>query len=85
MMLASIAWGLWWAFFFALRLNQDSIVALAPVKWISFGFAGLGLAVALFSLRAARTWIVFVLFPILANLSIFFVPWLVEDWLAQLR
>ncbi|MEX1025725.1 MAG: hypothetical protein WD226_11685 [Planctomycetota bacterium] len=84
MMLASIAWGVWWVFFFVLRLDHDAIVVLPWVRAGSFGLASLGLLVALFSLRATRTWFVFVLFPILANASLFFVPWLVEEWLATL-
>lgn len=85
MMVASVAWGVWWVFFFVLRLDHDAMVAWPYVQWTTFVLGTLGLAVALFSLRARRTWILFVAFPILANASLFFVPWLVEEWLATLQ
>ena len=84
MMLSSVAWGIWWVFFFVLRLNHDAIRALPWVRGASFLVATAGLLVALLSLRATRTWFLFVLFPILANVSVFFVPWLVEEWMAAL-
>jgi hypothetical protein len=34
--------------------------------------------VALFTIRARRTWLLFTLVPLLANASLFLVPWLIE-------
>lgn len=85
MMVASVGWGVWWVFFFVLRLDHGAIVALPWVQGVTCALGVLGLGVALFSLRAARAWVLFVLFPLLANASLFFVPWLVEEWMASLN
>ena len=52
--------------------------ALATTEWFAGTFAAFGLLVAILTIRARKTWLLFTLVPLLANASLFLVPWLIE-------
>ena len=82
MSLASLGWGTWWVLLFVKKLfgvRPDSLYIQGVISTV---FAVLGLLVALWCVRARRSWLLFVMIPILANFSLLFVPWLAEE-LAQ--
>jgi hypothetical protein len=78
MCLASLAWGSWWITVFLMRYAPGAAPRLTTTEWFAGTFAAFGLLVALFTIRARRTWLLFTLVPLLANASLFLVPWLIE-------
>ncbi len=81
MTLASLGWGTWWVLLFARKLAGYRPESLALPGTISGTFAIVGLALALWSVRAQRSWMLFVAIAVLANGSLFFVPWLAGELL----
>jgi len=79
MILATLGWGTWWCVLILHRLRPDPPVGLLVPSTVSTVAAVLGLAVAVFTLRARRAWILFALVPLFANGSLLFVPWLAEE------
>ncbi len=82
MTLASLGWGTWWCIAFLHRVAGVTPNLVVP-SVISSLFALLGLLLAVWSFRATRAWMLFVLVPLLANLSLFFVPWFAEEFTRQ--
>src|SRR5262245_25036512 len=80
MMLATLGWGTWWCVLLLHRLAPERELSLALPAALSSVAAVLGLLVALLTLRARRSWILFALVPLFANGSLLFVPWLAEAW-----
>ena len=78
MTLASLGWGTWWMVLFSRRLF-DYTPALAIPGTVSTIFAVLGLLVAVWCFRARRSWMFFVMIPMLANLSLLAMPWLAAE------
>lgn len=80
MTFASLGWGTWWVLLFAKALVGVRPASLFVPGLISTAFAILGLAFALWCVRATRAWMLFVAIAILANTSLLFVPWLAAEW-----
>jgi hypothetical protein len=78
MSLASLGWGSWWITVFLMRYAPAHAPSLAATSWFAGVFAGFGLLAAIWSIRARRTWLLFTTIPMLANGSLFLVPWLIE-------
>lgn len=78
MTFASLGWGTWWVLLFVKKLAGVSPGLLIP-SIFSTVFAILGLAVAVATLRAKRSWLLFVAIPVLANASLLFLPWLAAE------
>jgi hypothetical protein len=78
MCLASLGWGSWWVTVFLMRYFPGYAPALATTQWFAGTFAAFGFLVAVFTIRARRTWLLFTLVPLLANASLFLVPGLIE-------
>lgn len=78
MCLASLGWGSWWVTVFLMRYAPGLAPSLLATSWFAGVFAFFGLLAALWSVRARRTWLLFTLIPMLANGSLFLVPWLIE-------
>ena len=84
MSLASAAWGCWWLDLVLIRFVPDLVPKIGVVSTVASLLAGAGLAVALFTLRGtSRLWLALSLIPLLANLSLLFLPLLIDE--AQLR
>jgi len=86
MTLASLGWGAWWIALLLRRLMPDltegwPLAFLASV--VGFGFGVLGLLVALVTVRSQRSWMLFVMIPLLANASLIVMPWLVREILRR--
>jgi hypothetical protein len=81
MTLASLGWGTWWVVLL-LRRMFDLTPGLTVPSFVSSVFAVAGLAVAVWCLRARRSWLLFVMIPFLANLALLFMPWLAQELLA---
>ena len=79
MTLASLGWGTWWVVFFLHRIVPDFTFALTVPDVISTTCGVLGFVVAVLTLRARRSWLVFAHIPLLANASLFFMPWLATE------
>ena len=78
MCFASLGWGSWWVTVFLMRYFPGLAPDIATTGWFAGTFAAFGWLVAVFTIRARRTWLLFTLVPLLANASLFLVPWLVE-------
>jgi hypothetical protein len=78
MCFASLGWGSWWITVFLMRYVPSLAPGIATTGWFAGTFAAFGFAIAVFTIRARRTWLYFTLVPLLANASLFLVPWLVE-------
>jgi len=83
MTLASLGWGTWWVLLFLRRLAPSLSIGLAIPGAVSTTFAVLGFVVAVLTLRARRSWLVFAHIPLLANASLFFMPWLASEMWSQ--
>jgi len=81
MTLASAGWGTWWVMAFVHRFAPSWQPGLAWPSALSTAFALTGLGIALLTLRARRSWILFALVPLLANGSLLLVPYLAEELL----
>ena len=79
MMLATLGWGTWWCVLLVHRLDPERELSLTLPAALSTTVAVLGLLVALLTLRAQRSWILFALVPLFANGSLLFVPWLADS------
>lgn len=82
MVLATLGWGSWWCVLFLHQLAPEVHVPLALPATLSTLAAVPGLLVAILTLRARRTWILFALVPLFANGSLLCMPWLVAGWRA---
>lgn len=79
MTLASLGWGTWWIVFFLHRLAPGLVPGIGIVAAISTGFAVTGLVVAILTLRARRSWLLFAMVPLLANAALLAFPWLAAE------
>ena len=82
MTFATLGWGTWWVLLFVHKLVPERELGLFVPSVVSTTFAVLGLGLALLTVRARRSWILFVLVPVFANAGLLFVPWLATE-LAQ--
>jgi hypothetical protein len=80
MILATLGWGSWWCVLLVHRLAPGHEIPLVVPKTISTGSACLGLVIAVLTLRARRSWLLFALVPLFANGSLLFVPWFLEGF-----
>ncbi len=79
MTLASLGWGTWWIVFFLRRIAPELVPGLGIVAAISTGFAVPGLGIAILTLRARRSWLLFVTVPLFANAALLAFPWLAAE------
>jgi hypothetical protein len=77
MSLATLGWTAWWIALLVAKLAPSWVdgVALAATV-VASPCALLGLMIAAVTLRARRTWILFVTIPLIANGSLLAMPWL---------
>ncbi len=79
MTLATLGWGTWWSVALVHRIAPAWHLPLAVPVTISTVLALCGLLVAILTLRARRSWILFALVPLFANSSLLAVPWLASE------
>lgn len=79
MTLASLGWGTWWIVLLLHRLAPGAVPPQALVTALSIGFAVPGLLVAILTLRARRSWLLFVAIPMLANAALLVLPWMAAE------
>jgi hypothetical protein len=77
MSLATVGWSAWWLALLLHRLDVGLAPGFRLTTAVSTSCAILGLGIAILTLRARRTWILFALFPLFANASLLGLPWLV--------
>jgi len=82
MVLATLGWGTWWFVLLLHQLAPEVHIPLAVPAALSIAAAVPGLLVAVLTLRARRTWLLFAFVPLFANASLLLVPWLVSEWVA---
>ena len=80
MSFATLGWGTWWLALLVRTVVPDWRFGLGVPGTLGCVFAVLGLAVAVFTVRAKRSWLLFTLIPLFANGSLLFVPWLASRW-----
>jgi hypothetical protein len=83
MVLATFGWGTWWFVLLVHHLAPERAIPLVLPGSVSSALAVLGLGVAVLTLRARRSWILFALVPLFANGSLLLVPWLVSEFLPR--
>lgn len=77
MILASAGWAAWWIALVLAKVAPGGAQAwLWGAAVLSAMFGLLGLLIAALTVRARRTWLLFVLVPLFANGSLFLMPWL---------
>ena len=79
MTLATLGWVGWWVALVVAKLAPGAVGAVvigASAAGVLFALPGVLLAAA--SMRARRTWILFVLAPLFANGTLLCMPWLAE-------
>jgi hypothetical protein len=82
MILATLGWAAWWATLLAVKLRPESAEALLVTATVVSGLCALpGLLIAALTVRARRTWLLFVCVPLFANGSLFLMPWLASGLL----
>jgi len=78
MICASLGWGCWWLHFTMLRFAPEALHSRAPAAALAACFGGAGLLLAIWTLRARRSWLLFVGVALLANASLLALPWIIE-------
>ena len=80
MSLASAAWGCWWIDLVLIRFVPDLVPKIGVVSTVASLLAAVGLGFAVLTLRgSSRLWLALSLIPLLANLSLLFLPWLIDE------
>jgi len=79
MILATLGWGTWWCLLLVHHFAPERKIPLAAASVVSTVLAAAGLVVAILTLRARRSWVLFALAPLFANASLLFVPWLAGE------
>lgn len=77
MTLATLGWGCWWIAVFLKRVT-DFDVSIAMTGWAADAFAVCGLLLAILTIRAKRSWLLFSLVALTANGALLFLPWMFE-------
>ncbi len=84
MTLATLGWGVWWIGLvlarFAPWLAPEFLSGRTLVTALSSVLGGLGLVLALLTVRARRSWLPFAVVAIFANLSLLLLPMLLSGW-----
>ena len=80
MTLACLGWATWWVVFLLRRFFPEQAIGWTIPILVSPVFAVPGLIVALLTVRAQRSWMLFVLVPLFANASQLAMPWLVREF-----
>lgn len=77
MCFASLGWAAWWLALLGSRAVPSAAGWLVLAASAASGLFGLpGLAIAALTVRARRTWLLFVAVPLFANASLLAMPWL---------
>ena len=80
MSLASAAWGCWWLDLVMMRFLPDLVPSFAVVSTVASALAFGGLVAAIVTIRGtSRVWLVISLVPLLANLSLLALPFLIDE------
>ncbi|MDP6539643.1 MAG: hypothetical protein QF903_15400 [Planctomycetota bacterium] len=74
MTMATLGWSSWWLAAAALRWFPQAALPPIAVQVFSGTFAVAGLALALFTMRASRAWILISCVPLAANGSLLLLP-----------
>ena len=82
MTLASLGWGAWWVALFLRWLGPEWSPGIGPPSVVGSVFAAGGLGLALFAVRAQRSWLMFILIPLMANASLLVLPWMAKALIA---
>jgi hypothetical protein len=85
MTLAALGWGCWWLALLLERYVPDLSPGFLPVAIAGCTFAAGGIALALLTIRATRSWLPFSMVALFANASLFALPWIVRGLELQAR
>ena len=79
MVFATAGWSVWWLAVLGMRLVPTWKPSFDVVSWVASGFAVVGLALAVFTVRGRRGWVVLAMVPIFANGSLLALPSLLRQ------
>tara|TARA_R110002072_G_scaffold210591_4_gene368209 strand:- start:2883 stop:3197 length:315 start_codon:yes stop_codon:yes gene_type:complete len=79
MVLATGGWGTWWLWVALTKWAPGLAPPLVVVYALTCGMATVGAALAFFTIRARKAWILLAAVPFLANLSLASIPLLFGD------
>ena len=79
MVFATLGWGVWWITVFVHRFWPEWTPDLIWPAAIGGTFAAVGFALAFFSIRARRIWVLLALVPMFANGSLLLVPTMLDE------
>jgi|SoiMethySBSTD1v2_1073268.scaffolds.fasta_scaffold799209_3 hypothetical protein len=77
MILATLGWAAWWVALCVVKVAPGSADVVVVAATVASGLCALpGLLIAALTVRARRTWMLFVLVPLFANGALLLMPWL---------
>ena len=77
MILATLGWAAWWLALCVVKVAPGSAEGVVLAATVVSGLCALpGLLIAALTVRARRTWMLFVLVPLFANGALLCMPWL---------
>lgn len=76
MVFATFGWGVFWCSAMWDRLSEGWAPTPELAYWISTPLALAGFAMAVFTVRSQRSWLLFVSVPLIANGFLVILPWL---------
>ena len=86
MVFATLGWGVWWVTIFVHRFWPEFTVDLFWPSTVAGTLAAIGFALAFFSIRAKRIWVLLALVPMFANGSLLLVPTLLDErWYGRIE
>jgi hypothetical protein len=75
MSMASLGWAVVWVDLALARLAPSIAPDLRVAAWVACGFGVVGLAAAAWAVRAKAAWLLVLLVPTLANVTLVAAPW----------
>ncbi len=85
MILACVGWGICWSGMAWQRFSPTTFPGFGLIYGLACAPAGLGLFLAIFTVRARTIWVLLPLVPILSNLSLLALPWVLDSGLLTAR
>ena len=79
MIFATAAWGVFWGAALIEKLSEGWSPPLQLVYWLSTPLATAGFLMAVFTIRAQRSWLLFVSVPLFANGFLLFLLWMMPE------
>jgi len=80
MTFASLGWASWWVTALLLHVKPSWTPSIDVTDQLAITFALIGFVAAILSIRARLAWLIVVLVPMFANLSVLLIPFTLNTW-----